>query len=140
MTRSAVLIGVLGMAAALGGCYSPGYPFCTTVCGAPYPPAHPLAYAPLPAYGPPPWDDPFVDYFQRTLTVSTTAGNAEAANTVLQTATPWPRYSNNTNIPGNGPNTVRAYNNYANGTAAAGPSGGGAAGGGVSATPASGGQ
>ena len=92
MTRSAGLIGALGLAAALGGCNSAGYPVCRAVCTAPYPPAYPAVYAPLPAH-PTPWDDPFADYTQRILTVSPTAGNAQAANVVLQTATPWPRYS-----------------------------------------------
>lgn len=114
MMRGAVPIGVLGLAAALAGCNPAAYPACSTVCGAPYPPPYSASYAPLPAY-PTPWDDPFADYTQRILTVSPSAGNAQAANTVLQTATPWPRYSSNTSIPANGARMVKAVQNYENG-------------------------
>jgi len=149
MMRSAGLIGALGLAAALGGCNSAGYPVCRAVCTAPYPPAYPAAYAPLPAY-PTPWDDPFADYTQRILTVSPTAGNAQAANVALQTATPWPRYSSNTNIPANGARMVKAIQNYESGFvpplpalgsgAGGGGGGAGSVGGGSAATPAPGGQ
>jgi hypothetical protein len=45
------------------------------------------------------FDDPFADYLQRTALVSTTGGDAQAANIAMQTPTPWPRYANDTNIP-----------------------------------------
>ena len=137
MRRSAVLIAVSSLAAALGGCYPAGYTACYTACQAPYPPPYPVAYVPpLPAF-PPPFDDPFADYTQRIVTVSPTAGNAQAANTALQTASPWPRYSRNTNIPGNGPNMVRAVEQYEHGARPAlapvvgGVGGGGGGGGGA---------
>jgi hypothetical protein len=112
----------LGLAAALGGCNPLGYPDCFRV-ECPYPPVYHASYAGYipayvpgrPAFGEPPFDDPFADYTQRTLTVSRTAGNAEAANTVLQTATPWPRHSSNTDIPGNGPRITKAIQNFENG-------------------------
>ena len=71
---------------------------------------------PWPAFGDPPWDNPFDNYTQRIVTISPGAGNTQAANQALQTATPWPRYSNDTNIPGNGPNMARAVQQYENGT------------------------
>ncbi|MBV9287412.1 MAG: hypothetical protein JO288_06250 [Hyphomicrobiales bacterium] len=136
MMRSAVLMGALAVASALGGCYSAGYPACYTVCTAPYPPAYP-AHPPLPTA----WDDPFADYSQRILTVSPSAGNAQAANLALQTATPWPRHSSNTNIPADGARAVKAIQNYEGRTspslpppgAGEGGNGGGGSGEGVAA-------
>ena len=52
------------------------------------------------------FDDPSADYLQRTALVSTTGGDAQAANIAMQTATPWPRYANDTNIPANGARIV----------------------------------
>ena len=68
------------------------------------------------------FDDPTADYLQRTALVSTTGGDAQAANTALQTATPWPRYSNDTNIPANGARIVKAITRYETGSAGAGVS------------------
>ena len=65
------------------------------------------------------FDDPFVDYFQRTALVSTTGGDTQAANTAIQTATPWPRYANDTNIPANGARMTAAIKRYESGTASA---------------------
>jgi hypothetical protein len=93
MTRTGVAIAVLGFAAALAGC-SPGVPF----------------------------DDPVAEYTQRSLTVSPTSGNAQAANLAIQTSTPWPRYSQYTRIPGNGSRLVRAVQNYESGTSGGPPS------------------
>ncbi len=115
-------LAALGLAAALSGCDPAGYPDCFRVT-CPYPPVHSASYAGYvpayapgrPAFGEPPFDDPFAPYTQRILTVSPTAGNAQAANLALQTATPWPRHSNNTNIPGDGAKMVKAINNYENG-------------------------
>ena len=68
------------------------------------------------------FDDPFADYLQRTALVSTTGGDAQAANVAMQTATPWPRYSNDTNIPANGARIVKAITRYESGFAGAGAS------------------
>jgi hypothetical protein len=67
------------------------------------------------------FDDPFADYLQRTPMVATTGGDAQAANVAMQTATPWPRNANDTNIPANGARLVKVINRYENG-----PSGSGA--------------
>jgi hypothetical protein len=72
------------------------------------------------------FDDPFADYLQRTALVSTTGGDAQAANTVMQTATPWPRNANDTNIPANGARLVKVINRYESGSSGAGASEGGA--------------
>ena len=68
------------------------------------------------------FDDPSADYLQRTAFVSTSGGDAQAANIAMQTATPWPRYSNDTNIPANGARIVKAINRYESGSAGAGAS------------------
>jgi hypothetical protein len=70
------------------------------------------------------FDDPSADYLQRTALVSTTGGDAQAANLALQTPTPWPRYSNDTNIPGNGARMTAAIKRYESGAASAGESSG----------------
>lgn len=44
-------------------------------------------------------DDPFSDYLQRSQGISTSAGNANAANEAIQTITPWPRYVGDRRIP-----------------------------------------
>ena len=64
------------------------------------------------------FDDPTADYLQRTALVSTDGGDAQAANIAMQTPTPWPRHSNDTNIPGNGARIVKAINRYESGAAA----------------------
>ena len=66
------------------------------------------------------FDDPFADYLQRTPLVATTGGDAQAANVAMQTATPWPRNANDTNIPANGARLVKVINRYENGPAGAG--------------------
>jgi hypothetical protein len=63
------------------------------------------------------FDDPSSDYLQRTALISTTGGDAQAANIAMQTATPWPRYSNDTNIPANGARIVKAITRYESGAA-----------------------
>ena len=70
------------------------------------------------------FDDPFADYLQRTALVSTTGGDAQAANIAMQTPTPWPRYSNDTNIPANGARLVKVINRYESGSSGAGASDG----------------
>ena len=71
-------------------------------------------------------DDPFPDYLQRTALVSTTGGDAQAANIAMQTPTPWPRYANDTNIPANGARLVKAITRYEGGAASASASEGAA--------------
>jgi hypothetical protein len=44
----------------------------------------------------------------------------------MQTATPWPRYANNTSIPANGARLVKVINRYESGSAGAGASEGAA--------------
>jgi hypothetical protein len=120
--RSFQILASLALAAPLGGCNPLGYPDCFRV-RCPYPPVYSASYAGYipavvdgrPAFGEPPFDDPFADYTQRSLTITQTAGNAQAADLALQTDTPWPRYSKNTNIPGNGARMVRAINQFESG-------------------------
>jgi hypothetical protein len=54
------------------------------------------------------FDDPFTDYLQRSVTISTGAGNAADANVAIQTIDPWPPYVGNTHIPGDGRRMVGA--------------------------------
>jgi hypothetical protein len=68
------------------------------------------------------FDDPFADYLQRTALVSTTGGDAQAANIAMQTATPWPRYANDTNIPANGARITKVITRYESGSSGAGAS------------------
>jgi hypothetical protein len=63
------------------------------------------------------FDDPFAEYLQRTILVSTTGGESQAANTAIETATPWPRYANNTSIPANGARMAKAIQRYESGAA-----------------------
>jgi hypothetical protein len=63
------------------------------------------------------FDAPFADYQQRTIMVATTGGDAQAANVALQTATPWPRYANDTNIPADGSRMVKVVQRYESGAA-----------------------
>ena len=77
------------------------------------------------------FDAPFADYQQRTIMVATTGGNSLAANTALQTATPWPRYANDTNIPADGARMAKVVKRYESGASDSGaqaPSYGGAGG------------
>jgi hypothetical protein len=68
------------------------------------------------------FDNPSADYLQRTALVSTTGGDSQATNIAMQTATPWPRYANDTNIPANGARIVKAITRYESGSAGAGAS------------------
>ena len=54
--------------------------------------------------------------------VSTSGGDAQAANVAMQTATPWPRNANDTNIPANGARLVKVINRYESGSSGAGAS------------------
>ena len=60
------------------------------------------------------FDDPTRDYTQRIVTVSSTAGNAQASNTVIQTPGPWPAAGYNTIVPADGPAMVKAIGRYEN--------------------------
>ena len=62
------------------------------------------------------FDDPTADYLQRTALVSTAGGDAQAANIAMRTATPWPRYSNDTNIPANGARITKVITRYESGS------------------------
>jgi hypothetical protein len=73
------------------------------------------------------FDDPFADYLLRTPLVSTSGGDAQAANIAMQTATPWARNANDTNIPANGARLVKVINRYESGSSGAGASDGAAA-------------
>jgi hypothetical protein len=68
------------------------------------------------------FDDPFADYLQRTALISTAGGDAQAANIAMQTATPWPRYSNDTNIPANGARITKVITRYESGSTSSGGS------------------
>jgi hypothetical protein len=70
------------------------------------------------------FDDPFADYLQRTPLVATSGGDAQAANIAMQTQTPWPRGSNNTNIPANGARMTAAIKRYESGSSGASDSSG----------------
>ena len=103
----------LALATGLGACNTTLTSCSTADCGYASPsPAAPQAQG----GGAAPFDDPVADYTRRSLTISPGAGNAIAANQALQTASPWPQHSGNTAIPGNGPQMVRAINEYENGT------------------------
>ncbi len=68
------------------------------------------------------FDDPTADYLQRTALVSTSGGDSQAANIAMQTATPWPRYSNDTDIPANGARIAKAVTRYESGASSGGDS------------------
>jgi hypothetical protein len=61
------------------------------------------------------FDAPFADYQQRNIMVATTGGDSLAANAALQTATPWPRYANDTNIPADGARMANVVKRYESG-------------------------
>jgi hypothetical protein len=65
------------------------------------------------------FDDPFAEYLQRTPLVATSGGDAQAANIAMQTATPWPRNANDTNIPANGARLVKVINRFESGSSGA---------------------
>ena len=116
------IVAASGLAAALGGCNPAGYPTCFQgQCSRPAFQNSYAGYAPVyspvghPAFGELPFDDPFDDYLRRGVTISPGAGNAQAASLALQTATPWPRYSKDTNIPGNGAQMVKAIHEFESG-------------------------
>ena len=112
----------LAIAVGLGGCNPAGYPTCYRI-ECPYPPVYQNSYAGyIPATTTSPvggpaveaFDDPFADYTQRSLTISP-GRQRTGSNLALQTATPWPRYSSDTNIPGDGARMVGAVHNFESG-------------------------
>jgi hypothetical protein len=52
------------------------------------------------------------DYMSRRETLSPHAGDAVAANKAIHTLDPWPRASQNTNIPANGERMQRVIESY----------------------------
>ncbi len=62
--------------------------------------------------GAPAVDDPFLPYLQRSDTVSLSAGNAVKANEAIQVIDPWPRYAQDTRIPGDGQRMADAVERY----------------------------
>jgi hypothetical protein len=52
------------------------------------------------------------DYLSRRETLSPHAGDAVAANKLIHTIDPWPRASQNTNIPANGERMQRVIESY----------------------------
>jgi hypothetical protein len=68
------------------------------------------------------FDDPSADYLRRTALVSTTGGDSQATNIAMQTATPLPRYANDTNIPANGARIAKVITRYESGSAGGGAS------------------
>jgi hypothetical protein len=65
------------------------------------------------------FDAPFADYLERTPLVSTMGGDAQAANIAIQTPTPWPRHSNDTNIPVDGARMTAVIKRYEGGSTSA---------------------
>jgi hypothetical protein len=59
-----------------------------------------------------PWDDPFVQYFERKNGVTVGAGNAKSANSAVHIIDPWPRNVGNTRIPGDGQRMSGAIERY----------------------------
>jgi hypothetical protein len=53
-----------------------------------------------------PWDDPFNNYLQRSVTITLGAGNAKDANAAIHTIDPWPPYVGRIRIPGRGRHAV----------------------------------
>ncbi len=52
------------------------------------------------------------DYLSRSDGISLSAGDAAAANTAIQTPTPWPAYVDDVAIPGYGPHAVNVIENF----------------------------
>jgi hypothetical protein len=53
-------------------------------------------------------DDFFSEYFERSVTIAPSAGNAKDANAAIHTIDPWPPYVGNTRIPGDGRRAVNS--------------------------------
>jgi hypothetical protein len=59
-----------------------------------------------------PWDDPFVQYFERKDGVFVGGGNAKSANSAIHMIDPWPRNVGNRRIPGDGQRMSGAVERY----------------------------
>jgi hypothetical protein len=55
-----------------------------------------------------PFDDPFNNYLQRSVTITLGAGNAKDANAAIHTIDPWPPYVGRIRIPGRGRHAVES--------------------------------
>jgi len=53
-------------------------------------------------------DNPFSEYIQREVTITPGGGDANDTNAAIHTIDPWPAYSRNIRIPGNGRLSVDA--------------------------------
>jgi hypothetical protein len=60
-----------------------------------------------------------IDYLKRRDTVTLEAGDAQAWNSVIHTADPWPPYVADTQIEGDGQRVARVMQRYSTGAAAA---------------------
>jgi hypothetical protein len=58
----------------------------------------------------------FDEYFLRSDSITPDAGNAKDVNAAIHVIDPWPRYSGNRRIPGNGARMTGAIQRYRSGT------------------------
>jgi hypothetical protein len=75
-------------------------------------------------------DNPFSEYIQREVTITPGGGDANDTNAAIHTIDPWPAYSRNTRIPGNGRLSVDAVERMYRNPFPLSQGGGGGAGGG----------
>ena len=54
------------------------------------------------------FDNPFSQYFERSMTITPNAGNAPDTNAAIQRIDPWPPYAGYTRIPGQGEHAVNS--------------------------------
>ena len=91
-------------------------------------------------------DNPFAEYFERSITLTPDGGNAKDTNAAVHTIDPWPPYVGNTRISQDGRSAVNAVErmhkncqifplaqSISSGTAGGGGGGGGSSGGGATA-------
>jgi hypothetical protein len=58
------------------------------------------------------YESPFDQYFERTDTITLSAGNAKEVNATIHTIDPWPRRVGNRRIPANGARMIGAIQRY----------------------------
>ena len=58
------------------------------------------------------FESPFDQYFERTETITLSAGNAKEVNATIHTIDPWPRRVGNRRIPANGARMIGAIQRY----------------------------
>jgi hypothetical protein len=58
------------------------------------------------------YESPFDQYFERTDTITLSAGNAKEVNAAIHTIDPWPRRAANRRIPANGARMIGAIQRY----------------------------